>query len=155
MVKELKISDVIIAHRYSEFFRGDTREEMIFAVGLKNTFQALTEAGARVWFVENVPEYSANVTNMLSRQALRGAPAAECGYAVADYQMKNIKPRGILAELRREGMHLLPVEEIICPQGLCLPGDDDNIFYVDEHHLSNYGALKFKQVFAPLFRLYH
>jgi hypothetical protein len=125
--------------------------ERRFTIGLKNTFRALTEAGVRVWFVENVPEYSVNVTNMLSQQALRGAPAVECGYAVADYRLKNIKPREILAELQREGMRLLPVEEIICPQGLCLPGDDDNIFYVDEHHLSNYGARKFKQVFAPFF----
>ncbi|MDR1045323.1 MAG: acyltransferase [Candidatus Adiutrix sp.] len=167
MIREKGFREVLLAMRYSVFFGVGPFPERppayeagsALAAGrneferrLKYTLRRLNEAGARVWLIENVPEYPDNVVNRLAFGAQRGLTPEEMGYPRRHYRNRNAEARRILSELSGPGFRLLPVDQIICRGGRCLPGDRKSSFYTDAHHLTNYGAVSFRSAIRPLFR---
>lgn len=168
MIVEKQIPDAVISTRYSPLFdisplaepeeaagRGpDTPggSQGVFARGLETTARDLNQGGAGVWLLENVPEYTTVVVNLLTRNAMAGRSFSDTGYPVRYYEARNAKPRRVFEQLAGSGFRVLRMQEFFCPDGWCLPGDDKSSFYTDTNHLTNYGALKFKSAVEPIFR---
>ncbi|MDR1164390.1 MAG: acyltransferase [Deltaproteobacteria bacterium] len=169
MVKFKGIKKVLVATRYSVMFPSPPLTETspafaapenadprvaadAFVTGLADLVASFNQAGAEVWFIENVPEYPFHVTNRVSREALRGHSPADSGYPVRYYQNRNAEPRRLLRSFQGPGFKLLSVEESLCPDGWCLPGDDQYNYYTDDNHLSGFGATRFRGALAPFFQ---
>ncbi|MDR1045780.1 MAG: acyltransferase [Candidatus Adiutrix sp.] len=169
MVRARGIKKVLVATRYSGFFAlpplAEKRPDFeapenaelrggrdLFVKGLSDLVEDFNQAGAEVWFIENIPEYPFHVTNRLSREALRGHSPVDSAYPVRFYRNRNAEAHRLLQSFQGPGLKVLSVEEYICPDGWCLPGDDQYNFYTDDNHLTSYGALRFRGALAPFFK---
>ena len=164
MIAEKRIPEVVIATRYSPMLglpplaTADDSESLrldrqdVFTRKLESILTSLNQAGARVWFMENVPEYATGAITLLTRNALAGQPVREAGYPVHFYETRNAAPRRIMEQLAGPGFRVVRMQELFCPDGWCLPGDEQSSFYTDTNHLTNYGALNFSQAVESIFQ---
>jgi hypothetical protein len=166
LAQEAGVKRVLLSVQYSTAFGLPVRAEEADTVGggihegaerlargLAETLKAAQERHLELWLVENVPEYEYNVPHVMTLRALKdkSATPSSLGYDVRHYRNRNAPIAAKWPELEARGLKLLPVADVICPQGRCLPGDEGGLYYGDDNHLTKYGAVTFKKVLAPFF----
>jgi peptidoglycan/LPS O-acetylase OafA/YrhL len=128
----------------------------IFARGLKRTIAALRAGGKQVLLVGPVPEIGFTVPQVLARLAQEHrdnvvvSPPAKNFYA----REKDVLPL-FRAAAARQGVSAVFPHQYLCQTGRCAVRKNGVPLYRDEHHLSDYGAMKLEPLLAhaidPLF----
>lgn len=130
----------------------------IFARGLERTVDALRADGRQVLLVGPVPEIGFTVPQVLARLAQEHrentvvAPPAEKFYA----REAEVLPL-FHAMAGRQGVSAVFPHDFLCQSGRCAVRNNGIPLYRDEHHLSEYGAVKLEpllnKAIDPLFKL--
>ena len=158
--KKRGITRLLIACRYTKIFglpvlaterKSTGGQELAMRENLQKLVAACRERGISVYFLENVPEYPYPVPRTLVQSALKGIPAKSQGYPVSYYENRNAPGEAVLASLTSADFHPLEVKSRMCPDGWCAPGDEGGAYYFDNTHLTQYGALHFKEILRPVF----
>ena len=154
------VTEVLLALRYAEGLSDPPKPESPVEAGvgseriikgLEGTLKAARERGLNLWFMENVPEYETSVPHSLTWGALKGSGPESLAYDRQYFENRLAPLSRRLPQLKAEGLKYLPVGDIICPERLCLAGDAQGSFYMDDNHLSRHGARTFRQVLRPFF----
>ncbi len=149
-VRAGKIPRVLMAGAWGDYFR-DAR----FSDALLRTVDSLREAGAAVYFVNDVPGFAFDVSKALALYTWRGWDPSRLRLTLSQHEAANRLEREFLPKLRDRGVTVLdPVPLLRARTGTVdiLPFDDNGSFYRDGTHLSAYGALVLKPLFAPAVR---
>ena len=171
LVRERKFTDVVLAARWNYYLGGEDgngpaatqhyieddnlhskslqTNRLVMSRGLRRTLDAITASGARAWIVMEAPFAGFDVPNRLVRRLIDGgAPLSPYGLSLAEYDRRT-KPL-------EEMLSGLPVTKIypserLCSDGRCLILADGKPLYLDDDHLSVFGAEKIAPLFRDLF----
>jgi len=122
-----------------------------YAAGLSRVAAACRERGLVLWFAENVPEHVGNMPDALTRNAIRGGEPENLGYSAEYWLNRNSPLSTLFPVLEAEGVNILRMESVFFPNGRCSPGDAGGSYYLDDNHLTRYGARQHKDALAPFF----
>lgn len=149
-VKAGNIRSVILAANWSTYFANPN-----FPNALLATIDLLRAEGIAVYFLKDVPFYDFNVPKALVLSVLQGRDPARLGMSLAAYEVTNRFHDSFLPLLERRGVVVLDPTLVLRGKGengVLLPFDSGGSFYRDAGHLSTYGALAIRPLFAPLIR---
>lgn len=123
-----------------------------FTEALKTTLGELQKAGARVFLVEQVPEYTALVPTMLARAVAAGHDPAAIKLPLVDHLTRQSYVVSQFDELAKppDVVRLDPAQPL-CSQSGCKVVDGDVTLYNDEQHLTASGAKWIAPLFQPAF----
>lgn len=127
-----------------------------FQVALKKTVSQLQAAGATVYLMKDLPHYEYDIRKSVIRYSYKGFDMSRLGMTREEYETMDKFPASLLAQLREQGVRILEPVPILLARAKSekfLPYDAGGCFYYDSNHLSTYGSLALKPLFAPLFQL--
>jgi peptidoglycan/LPS O-acetylase OafA/YrhL len=128
-----------------------SRNEEVFARGLTRLLVELRQANARVFLLEDVPEYSFSVPYALAsvrRLDLR----RDLGMTRNAYDAQQQSVSRIFMSLQRQyGLRILKPQDTLCNGGRCAVAHGENPLYRDGEHLATTGALAVEPVFDAVF----
>jgi peptidoglycan/LPS O-acetylase OafA/YrhL len=171
MVARLRIRDVLLAAYWSVYTEGwETRPappepllrnpagddatppREVMAAAIERTVDALQGAGARVWILEQVPSQPREPPTWLATIVKQGGDAAAAGRPLAEHRRRQAPVAGILRAVGgTRAVHLLDPATILCTGTLCPAAGGGRSLYADDNHLSTWGAMRLRPLFAPLF----
>jgi hypothetical protein len=119
--------------------------EALFKQGLDNTIRRLNALGVRTIILGGIPEIGWNVPRRLATFSRFGLRAAD-GPAYSEIEKRNtVADRFLSDAAERYGAEFIPIAPIFCNPA-CAVIEGDRPLYVDDDHLSVYGAVN---VLAP------
>ncbi len=123
-----------------------------FARMLAATVRALRIAGKKVVIVADAPEVALSVPETLARLRLYGGDA-DIRPLRADYEARQRFVSADFAGLARQGVTIVRPADALCDSLRCVVARNGRPLYVDQHHLSAFGAEQlaplFSRAFAP------
>jgi peptidoglycan/LPS O-acetylase OafA/YrhL len=149
-VRSERIRTVVLVAYWSSYF---TNAE--FPSALLRTIDALQANGVTVYFMNDVPVFAFDVPKALARYSMLGENLSGVRLASDEYEAANQFQTSFLPQLIERGVHILdpiPILRTRTKSIDILPFDSGGSFYSDKQHLSTYGALAIKPVFAPMFQ---
>lgn len=104
--------------------------------------KSLTDAGKEVIIIGSVPEVGRNVPR-LSANNIQWQKDREIRVTTEMFYQRQEQSLNLLAELegKFDAVKLFQPHETICPDNYCAVIDGDNLLYLDDDHLSDYGAV--------------
>ncbi|OBX25518.1 peptidoglycan/LPS O-acetylase OafA/YrhL [Gelidibacter algens] len=159
-VEKKQIPNVLLAARWSGYYKtaSEQMEEnnlslINFNNNLLKTVKSLSEAGAQVWILREVPNHLVSVPKALIKGEVFDADISEYACTIGQLIDQNETFDALKMELELAGAKILDTSELLLDQtekkyrmeykGVAL--------YYDQHHLSINGAKKVKGVFDPIF----
>jgi peptidoglycan/LPS O-acetylase OafA/YrhL len=139
---------VVMAARWSLYF-----PDALFPAALQRTVRELRRSNVSV-YVLNDFEFPYDVPKALALSAWRGWEFSHLELDATAHDAQRLASDAIFAKLLSEGVTILdplPVLQARTGSSKILPYDAGGLFYRDRDHLSTYGALALKPLFAPLF----
>jgi peptidoglycan/LPS O-acetylase OafA/YrhL len=131
---------------------GPIENRPIMAAGLRGTVETLRSSDKEVWLVGPLPEIGYPVPKSLYLQQLGLdrdfdiRPTRDEFFARQDFVI------GLFNQLQREvGIRTVWPHRALCGSGLCQVEGGDQPYYVDDNHLSVFGAKALESVFTPVF----
>lgn len=124
-----------------------------FQTALKKTISQLQSAGTTVYLMKDLPHYEFDILKSVVRYSYKGLDMASLGMTPAEYEALDKFPPTLLQELRELGAQILepvPLLKARSKSEKFLPYDDGGCFYYDSNHLSTYGSLALKPLFATM-----
>ena len=122
----------------------DGNAEMVTS-SLAHLVKEIRATGRTVVLIESIPEIGFDVPRQHILAAIWGN-ALPSAPNIAAIEKRAGRARAILDDLaRREGVTLMPTAELIC-NGICATHDGDTLFWRDDDHLTETGALRFLKV---------
>lgn len=148
-VKDQKISDVILASSWHGAY--DIADE-IFESQLENIVQRLSVAGVRLWLVIDPPQDPE--LNPVQRYQQNSARPTSGAIALKDYNVASRDKADAL--FRRLAAHepavqVVDVMDAYCMADACHGGNDQEVWYRDNSHLTNTGARRARDKFVSVF----
>jgi len=111
---------------------------------LDRTVAKLTQAGLRVVLVEPAADHRHEVPACLAR-----LPASQCGTSRAAVEAhRQVAVAMLGAAARTTGARLLDPLPVLCTAQFCPGILDDEVLYIDGHHLSEAGAMRLSMLLA-------
>jgi hypothetical protein len=144
------IQTVVLAAYWSTYFR-----DAEFPEALLKTIDALQANGVTVYFMKDVAVFDYDVPRVLARYSMLGQDLSGLGLPYLDYEALNQFHSSFLSTLIERGVHILDPIAILQTRTHSpdiLPFDSGGSFYCDKEHLSTYGALAIKPMFAPMIK---
>jgi peptidoglycan/LPS O-acetylase OafA/YrhL len=126
-----------------------------FQTALKKTVRQLQAAGVTVYLMKDLPHYEFDIHKSVVRYSYKGLDMSSLGMTPAEYEALDKFPTSLEQELRSQGVHILepiPILKARSQSEKFLPYDSGGCFYYDSNHLSTYGSLALKPLFASMFR---
>lgn len=148
VVKSGTIRSVVLVARWEFYFK-----DRDFPAALAATVDVLAAAGVDVYFMKDVPFYEFSVPEAAIRYDMLGWDDSRLTMTLADFEASHRFYDAFLPGLEQKGVEVLDPIPFIYPRGAAFglrPFDAGGSFYRDAHHLSTYGALALKPLFAPL-----
>lgn len=119
------------------------------------TTRILRNYGAVVYLMDSVPCFSYDVAKFTSIYSQSGK-LSELKMYLRDYNERQALNEDTLLTMKQHGIHVLkPATILFNEKNEFLPYDSSGAYYRDGGHLSNYGALKLKPLFEPIFESLH
>lgn len=149
-VRSSRIRIVVLAANWRLYSSDST-----FSDALLKTVDTLQEAGATVCFMNTVPTFAFDVPKALVLYSWRGWDLHQLALPEMNYREHAGIPNALLCSLRDRQVVILdpvPILQERTNSTDILPFDAGGSFYRDCGHLSTYGALAMKPLFAPVFR---
>ena len=151
-VESNQIRHVILAAAWSTYTKTNsipTRGE--FVIQMRETVRQLTEAGAKVWIVKDVPAHSYDIPKALAARCLFGKPE-QIGVTLNSHLQVVSDFDGILNAASVTGATRLdPTPYFALTGGQCMVEKDGASLYRDFSHLSVNGSKVLRPLFEPLF----
>jgi peptidoglycan/LPS O-acetylase OafA/YrhL len=144
--------NVTLTDLYAEVVPGigrDGQNHRPFQVGLERTVKELLTLNRRTVIVSPVPEVGYDVPNVVivARRTNRDVDAI-IAPTLTEYTARNRVVFDTLERLRRlPNVWIVDPAKILCRGGRCRITDRDNVLYLDDDHLSSYGARYVSPVF--------
>jgi len=126
-----------------------------FQSALLKTAGEIRAAGATVYLMRDIPIYDYNIQKVLVRSSYKGEDLAQFGLTQSEFAAADKMPVTFLEQLKSAGVQILDPLPLLMERSRSekfLPFDSGGSFYYDGNHLSTYGSLALKPLFAPLFR---
>ena len=130
-------------------------EVLEFQTALLKTVEEIRSTGAAVYLLRDIPIYSYNIQKLLVRASYKGEDLAQFGLTRSEFTASDKMPEPLLEKLKLAGVQILDPIPLLMERSRSekyLPFDSGGSFYFDGNHLSTYGSLALKPLFAPLFR---
>jgi peptidoglycan/LPS O-acetylase OafA/YrhL len=163
-VKNSDIKTVILASRWTYYINSISRptefaplarnsnlsvdklsstNDLIWAIN--NTVLRYSSIGVKVIFIEDVPQQKFNPRNIIIKG--RGLESEYLKMSVAlDEHVAN--QSFVNKALRASGASTINLDDILCPDGLCILVANSNFLYSDDDHLSIAGSIFVSQVLS-------
>jgi hypothetical protein len=109
--------------------------ERVWSEGLRRTYARLERSGIRVIVMRGTPWVPFDVPSCLSRRAARLPFAGDCGFA-PDGRFMAQAQRAQDAAARGLNVHLVDMNDQVCPPGRCLTERGGLVLYSDDNHLT-------------------
>lgn len=123
-----------------------------FAYGIANTIKQLTDLRKRIWIIGPVPEIGYRVPKTLYLQHLGIDTATDIRPSKQEYLTRQQYVLDTLEKFaQQQKVHLIRPDTALCGERSCKLTVDGKPIYVDDNHLSTFGARSVSSVFAPLF----
>jgi peptidoglycan/LPS O-acetylase OafA/YrhL len=171
LVRQRGIGEVLVVGRWAYYDRGhgtaadprdarrlidldsnrpDEDQHAVFARVLERTVSQLTAGGRRVILIADVPEIDSNVPMSLARMMLNGT-SFDLGPTLSAYRARQAFVERDFTDLaRRYGVAIAEPALVLCAGGHCAVTADGQPLYRDHHHLSTFGALYLRPLFAKI-----
>ena len=157
-IKKNHIHHVILSARWRSYMSGylarnsaDWNGEL-FRKGLALMVQRLQSAGAEVWIVKSPPEFAFSVPHQLASTAMTGGDASKVDGPFSNYLWMQAGVETVFDELEKNGVHFIELADDLCPsKKVCLTQQQGHSLYKDDHHLSEFGAMKVQNLFDKVF----
>jgi len=147
-LQQKHITNVILIARWSRYVEMDG-----FRRNLTTSLDQLNKAGIEVYLVKDVPAADFDVPHAAALTALRGGNVNSLGASERDYENENRKVDELFRQVERSGVTVLdPAAYLPKTNGLYQVAHDQQLYYVDSHHLSFEGAKLVETAFEPVFR---
>jgi hypothetical protein len=148
-VRANHIPNVMLIARWKGYEAG---QSPVFHAAFDETINALREFGAKIWVMEEVPNFPWNVPKALARAALFGEAREKVSLPLSEYL------RQIASQLREFAPYAGARVVLLSPQDylahdLNVPScsADGMALYTDVHHLTIHGCRLLRPMFAPIF----
>jgi hypothetical protein len=131
---------------------GPAENRPIVAAGLRRTVEALRASDKEVWLVGPLPEIGYPVPKSLYLQQLGFDRDFDIRPTRDEFLARQEFVISLFNQLQRElGVRTVWPHRALCASGLCQVESDDRPYYVDDNHLSVFGAKALESVFTPVF----
>lgn len=148
-IKKSKVRAVILISYWNMH-----SEVVEFQAALLKTVAEIRSAGAAVYLMKDVPIYDFNVQKLLVRSSYKGQDINRLGLTPAEFAAADKMSEAFLERLKGAGVQILDPVPLLMARSKAsnfLPFDAGGAFYYDGNHLSTYGSLALKPLFAPIF----
>lgn len=154
---------VLLVGRWSYYAEGggvgaDVRNRIEVApawpVAVQQTLDLLDEMGSRVHVLRQVPEVPDYGALPVARALARGETVPETRMQVPMDRALEREARGLapfVAAVRKDRVVLIDPWPLTCHDGFCTVMQEGRTVYFDNNHITNEGAMRLRQVFAPVF----
>lgn len=123
-----------------------------FERGMHRTIKRLTEIGVRVWIVRQVPLQSHDVPRTLAASMILGRQPADRGVTRAAHLAHRASVDRIFDGLAGPSVAVLDPDPYLFDEAdRSILIEDGRALYLDENHLSAYGAQRLRPMLDPLF----
>lgn len=126
-----------------------------FQKALIKTVEEIRATGTAVYLMKDVPIYDFNIQKLLVRSSYKGGNLERFGLTPAEFTAADKMPEALMVKLKAAGVQVLDPIPLLMARSSSkkfVPFDSGGSFYYDGHHLSTYGSLALKPLFAPLFQ---
>jgi peptidoglycan/LPS O-acetylase OafA/YrhL len=148
-VKKSKMRSVILVSYWN--MHSEVAE---FQSALLKTVEEIRLAGAAVYLMRDIPIYDYNIQKVLVRLSYKGEDLARFGLTKSEFTEADKMPESLVEKLKLAGVQFLDPVPLLMERSRSekfLPFDSGGSFYYDGNHLSTYGSLALKPLFAPVF----
>lgn len=119
---------------------------------LRRTVDALVERGKTVWLFRQVPEQTTSLPRALALSLKWNRDLAPATRTLDEYIRERSGQDSLLPEMSGTRVFVLDPLGVFYPDGgNCRVMDDGRPFYIDDDHLSVFGAMQLKPALLPLF----
>jgi peptidoglycan/LPS O-acetylase OafA/YrhL len=119
---------------------------------LRRTVDALVDHGKTVWLFRQVPEQKTNIPRALALSTLWNRDLSPAICTSQEYLQERTGADSFLAEMTGDGIFVLdPIDVFFVGTESCRVTRDGLPFYVDDDHLSVFGAMQLRSVLLPMF----
>ena len=168
LVQKEKVSDVVLAARWSLYLYGEEDGNMQFSLyrtdsradverhvadDVRMMVARLREAGVRVWLIKEVPMQRHGIIGRLSSLAMIGRSTIDVGRPLAEHLQRQRFIDALFAQLSAADsqVRVLDPASTLCADGLCRAQINGASLYMDENHLSDLGGEHMRGLLAPVF----
>jgi hypothetical protein len=148
-VRSNHIPNIILAARWKGYEAG---QSPLFHAAFFETITALRESGAKIWVMEEVPNFPWDVPKALARAALFGEAREKVSLPLSEYL------RQLASQIREFSPVVGARVVLLSPLGylsndVAVPScsEDGMVLYSDVHHLTIHGCRLLQPLFAPIF----
>ncbi|MCC7036356.1 MAG: acyltransferase [Alphaproteobacteria bacterium] len=122
-----------------------------FDAAFRNTIAALSNLGAEVWVMKQVPAHRIYLSTALAKAAYWGRDTAALNRPLDEVLLRRAPIENVFEKARDLPATFIDPVETFCPDGkVCLTSANMRALYHDGTHLSNYGALWSKEIWEPV-----
>jgi peptidoglycan/LPS O-acetylase OafA/YrhL len=131
---------------------GPKQNRTVLAFGLHETIATLRGNGKEVWLIGPVPEIGYPVPRSMYIQKLGINPSLEIRPTREEYQQRQSFIISLFDRLQKE-FHVKVIwpDLALCNQHYCQIEQNGKPLYIDDNHLSVYGAKSLDSLFKPIF----
>jgi hypothetical protein len=123
----------------------------IFIRGFDRLLHSLTLAGKTVWIVGPVPEASVRVPKALYIKHI-GFDSSNIDIPMSSFWSRNKTILSIFSDMARKyAVKFVWPQHLLCNNATCSVSEGGNAIYLDDNHLSVYGALKTAPLYDKVF----
>jgi peptidoglycan/LPS O-acetylase OafA/YrhL len=145
------IRDVLLVARWNSYVNAD-KESGVLRHRVRQTVSALTESGARVWILKQVPAHQRNLAKRLVAAVLDGRDPNAVGLTFKDHLQRSAGERSLFDQMDGGEVHILdPIDLFSDGRGACRVVENGKALYFDGDHLTDYGAMALRPVLEPVF----
>jgi peptidoglycan/LPS O-acetylase OafA/YrhL len=131
---------------------GQPQNRMVLAFGMHETLTALRAAGKDVWLIGPVPEVGYSVPKSMYVQKLGINPNLEIRPTREELQRRQNFVISLFESLEKEfRVRVIWPDAKLCDQQFCQIEENGTPLYIDDNHLSIYGARSVETLFTRIF----
>jgi len=156
-ITESSIKNIILIGRWSAplkvLARDDLNGSQSFYEKLSQVLEKLTEAGKTVYFIHDIPELESR--NIILNKLLEAHNNSEKNVYVTIPSRQTIEHQSFINSIKflQEKYYfstLDPIQQMLDISGKMLLIEQSHPIYYDADHLTDYGSIRFREVFLPL-----
>ena len=168
-IKRKQIRDVILVCRWAVYSAGDSGAQkapsltdcvetshsarQVFSTRLPETVRRLTDLGARVWILKQVPLQEKNPPQILANAKRFGHTTHQLGIPLEQHMNRQQFVNSIFESVAGENVTILdPTSIFLSKDDTCQISHDGQSLYRDRNHVSCYGAQLLAPLFSPIFK---
>jgi peptidoglycan/LPS O-acetylase OafA/YrhL len=147
-IREQQIRNVILIARWKGYKAGKSLE---FHRALTKTLTELEKCGAKIWIMQEVPNFSWDVPRALARAALFNMDPEDLNIPLNTYFEQMADEEHEFVQAATSNVFVLNPAKYLS-KGVTVPSSENGFpIYRDVHHLTIHGTMLIRPMFLPLF----